>query len=61
MNGDEKTLPEFKERDASSAVSAGNVSEGMSQEGVVGGLRDSCAIAGSSFIQNHVDTVYIIL
>jgi hypothetical protein len=38
LNGDEKTLPEFEERDASGVVSAGNVSEEMIQEGRSRGL-----------------------
>jgi hypothetical protein len=38
LNGDEKTLPEFEERDASGVVSAGDVSEELIQEGRGGGM-----------------------
>ncbi len=38
LNGDEKTLPEFEERDASGVVAAGNVSEELIQGGRGGGM-----------------------
>jgi hypothetical protein len=38
LNGDEKTLPEFEERDASGVVAAGDVSEELIQEGRGGGI-----------------------
>jgi hypothetical protein len=38
LNGDEKTLPEFEEAHADSAVSAGNVSEELIQGGRGGGM-----------------------
>jgi hypothetical protein len=60
LNGDEKTLPEFEERDAG-VVSAGNVSEEMIQEGRSRRIFEIAArIAGSLFIQGHVYAVYII-
>jgi hypothetical protein len=38
LNGDKKTLPEFEERHTASAVSAGDVSEELIQEGRGGGM-----------------------
>ena len=61
MNGCEKTLPELEEGNASRAVSAGNATEGMVQEGRDRGLWIAARLAGSLFIQSNIYAVYIII
>jgi hypothetical protein len=60
LNGDKRTLPEFEERDAASAVSAEDVSEELIQEGRWGYVEITARFAGPLFIQGHVYAVYII-